>query len=309
MTRVLVSGGTGFVGRFIVEHLIAHGYKVAVGGRVPPPAGFFSQPVPHVPLRLDPDAGQIAAFDDIYYFVHAAFEHVEGKYRGGEGADPDGFRRANLDGSVRLFDEARAAGVRRCVFLSSRAVYGETPGPVFDEASPAMPDTLYGRVKLAGEDALKAMTGHGFATISLRVTGVYGAAGAGRKHKWSSLFADYLEGKAVPPRAGTEVHGDDVGEAVRLVLEADTVKVSGKVFNVSDVLTDNRKILSIVQQATGCSHPLPPAAETAAFKEMSTDRLRALGWTPGGHERLAATIRELAAKATADVNDCPSPRV
>ncbi|MBP1885282.1 NAD-dependent epimerase/dehydratase family protein [Sinorhizobium mexicanum] len=293
MTRVLVSGGSGFVGRFIVEHLVARGYKVAVGGRTPPPTGFFSQPIPHVPLRLDPDADQIAAFDDIYYFVHAAFEHVEGKYRGGEGADPEGFRRANLDGSVRLFDEARAAGVRRCVFLSSRAVYGETPAPVVAETSPAMPDTLYGTVKLAGEDALKAMTGHGFATTSLRVTGVYGPAGTGRKHKWSGLFADHLAGRAIPPRSGTEVHGDDVAQAVRLVLEAETAKISGKVFNVSDVLTDNREILAIFKKATGCPHALPPAAQTAAFKEMSTDKLRALGWAPGGPERLAATIIEM----------------
>ncbi|MBB4185969.1 NAD-dependent epimerase/dehydratase family protein [Sinorhizobium terangae] len=309
MTRVLVSGGTGFVGRFIVEHLIAHGYKAAVGGRMPPATGFFSQPVAYVPLRLDPDANQITAFDDIYYFVHAAFEHVEGKYRGGEGADPEGFRRANLDGSVRLFDEARAAGVRRCVFLSSRAVYGETAPPLVDETSPAMPDTLYGMVKLAGEDALKSMTGHSFATTSLRVTGVYGPAGPGRKHKWSSLFADYLAGKAVPPRAGTEVHGDDVAQAVRLVLEAETTKVSGKVFNVSDVLTDNREILSILQKATGCSHPLPPVAEMAAFNAMSTDNLRALGWAPGGKDRLAATTRGLAGYGTSNAGDCPSRRV
>ncbi|WP_373413630.1 NAD-dependent epimerase/dehydratase family protein [Ensifer aridi] len=294
MTRVLVSGGTGYVGRFIVEHLLASGYKVTVGGRSPPANGYPSQAVPHVPLRLDPDADQLAAFDDVYYFVHAAFEHVEGKYRGGEGHDPEGFRRANLDGTVRLFEEARAAGVRRSVFLSSRAVYGETASPVLDETSPAEPDTLYGQVKLAAEDALKATTGHGFVTASLRVTGVYGRAGPGRKHKWSGLFADYLAGKPVAPRIGTEVHGDDLAEAVRLMLETDAAKVSGKVFNVSDVLTDNREILSVLQSTTGCPHPLPPTAERSGFKVMSTDRLRALGWLPGGSERLAATIRELA---------------
>lgn len=174
MTRVLVSGGTGFVGRFIIEHLLANGYEVTVGGRSPPPAGFYSQPVSHVPLRLDADADQAGAFDDIYYFVHAAFEHVEGRYRGGEGDDPTSFRRANLDGSVRLFEEARAAGVRRCVFLSSRAVYGETAPPVVAETSPVEPDTFYGQVKLATENALKSMTDHSFVTTSLRVTGVYG---------------------------------------------------------------------------------------------------------------------------------------
>lgn len=294
MTRVLVSGGSGFVGRFIVEHLLASGCQVAVGGRSPPAPSFFSQPVDYIPLRLDPDRDQIAAFYDVYHFVHASFEHVEGRYRGGEGDDPAGFRRANLDGSVRLFEEARAAGVRRCVFLSSRAVYGKTSSPVLDEATTPEPDTLYGEVKLAAENALKSLTAPGFVTTSLRVTGVYGPAGHCRCHKWSGLFADYLAGKPVRPRIGTEVHGDDVAQAVRLMLEADAAKVSGMVFNVSDVLTDNREILLVIQSATGCPHALPPTADPSGFKEMSTERLRALGWLPGGSERLAATIRELA---------------
>ncbi|ACP26536.1 UDP-glucose 4-epimerase [Sinorhizobium fredii NGR234] len=308
MTRVLVSGGTGFVGRFIVEHLLQRGYKVAVGGRSEPPAGFFTQPVTYVPLRLDPDADQVAAFDNVCYFVHAAFEHVEGKYRGGEGTDPEGFRRANVDGSVRLFEEARTAGVRRCVFLSSRAVYGETPSTILHENTPTQPDTLYGVVKLAAEDALESMTAPDFVTTSLRVTGAYGPAGPGRTHKWSGLFADYLAGRPVQPRVGTEVYGDDIAASVRLMLENDPAKVSGQVFNVSDVLTGNRDILSVLQVATDCPNPLPPAAEAKEFKEMSTEKLRALGWLPGGRERLAATIRELAgAGAQCNVSEPHTP--
>lgn len=294
MTRVLVSGGTGFVGRFIVEHLLASGYKLTVGGRTPPAASFFSRPVAYLPLCLDPDRNQIAAFDDVYCFVHAAFDHIEGRYRGGEGDDPTGFRRANLHGSVRLFEEARTAGVRRSVFLSSRAVYGKTSSPVLDEATKPEPDTLYGEVKLAAENALKSLTSPGFVTTSLRVTGVYGPAGSGRSHKWSRLFADYLDGRPVPPRIGTEVHGDDVAQAVRLMLETDAAKVSGMVFNVSDVLTDNREILAVLQSAIGCPHALPPTADPNGFKEMSTDKMRALGWSPGGSDRLAATIRGFA---------------
>ncbi|OHV75390.1 NAD(P)-dependent oxidoreductase [Ensifer sp. LCM 4579] len=294
MTRVLVSGGTGYVGRFIVEHLLASGYEVTVACRSRPTASFFSQPVAYMPLHLDPDRDQIAAFDEVYYFVHAAFEHVEGRYRGGEGGDPEGFRRANLDGSVRLFEEARTAGVRRCVFLSSRAVYGKTSSPILDESTTPEPDTLYGEVKLGAENALESLAGPAFVTASLRITGVYGPAGSGRRHKWSSLFADYLAGASVPPRIGTEVHGDDVAKAVRLMLEADAAKISGKVFNVSDVLTDTRDILAILQAATGCSHPLPPPTQPAVFKVMAIDRLRAIGWKPGGIGRLAATVRDLA---------------
>lgn len=298
MTRVLVSGGAGYVGRFIVEHLLASGYKVTVGGRTPPPAGLFSRDVAFVPLHLDPDSDQIDAFENIYYFVHAAFAHVPGKYRGGEGDDPHGFRRANLDGSVRLFEAAKDAGVRRCVFLSSRAVYGpQAPGVPLSEDMQARPDTLYGRVKLDGERSLQALCSHNFITSSLRVTGVYGPVGPGRPHKWQALFDDYLAGRPVPVRVGTEVHGDDVASAVRLMLEADPMRVNGEVFNVSDVLVDTRDILSPAQAALNCPHPLPAPADRAAFSSMATDRIRMLGWRPGGMERLAATVATLAHRA------------
>lgn len=293
MTRVLVSGGTGFVGRFIVEHLMERGYEVVVGGRTPPAAAFFFRPVPFVPLLLNPDLDQATIFDGVQCFVHAAFEHVEGKYRGGEGDDPEGFRRANVEGSARLFEAARAAGVKRCVFLSSRAVYGSKLAGTVDERSPTDPDTLYGQVKVAGEDRLRLLATEEFVTASLRITGVYGAAGPGRRHKWANLFATYLDGQSVQPRIATEVHGDDAAAAVRLVLEADAAEVRGEVFDVSDVLVDVRQILSIVQEVNGCVHPLPEAASANGYLVMSTEKLRRLGWNPGGFARLRDTIAEL----------------
>lgn len=296
MTRVFVAGGTGRVGRFITEHLLAHGYKVSVGGRTAPPPGFFSQDVPFVPLVLDPDTDQIDAFENIYYFVHAAFSHVPGKYRGGEGDDPAAFRRANLDGSARLFEDAKDAGVRRCVFLSSRAAYGtQPPGKSYLEHGPAKPDTLYGQVKLDAERSLHALCAHDFVTASLRVTGVYGPAAPGRQHKWQGLFDDYLAGRPVPVRAGTEVHGDDVGAAVRLMLETDPARINGETFNVADILVDTNTILSVVRELSGCPHPLPPPADLEAFNAMATDRIRMLGWSPGGRQRLRATIADLLA--------------
>lgn len=296
MSRVLVSGGTGYVGRFIVEHLLARGHEVTVGGRTPHTAGFFSKNVGFVRLVLDPDLDQSGAFKDIDHFVHAAFSHLPGKYRGGEGDDPDGFCRANLDGSVRLFEAARQAGVHRCVFLSSRAVYGPQPvGTVLSEGTPPQPETLYGQVKLEAEHRLQALGTPAFVASSLRVTGVYGAAGAGRLHKWQSLFDEYRAGRPVASRAGTEVHGDDVGAAVRLMLEAHPAGVSGEVFNVSDVLVDTRAILSIVQDATGCPHPLPQAADLTAYNPMLTKKIAALGWMPGGASRLRAVVTDLVA--------------
>ncbi|GLS32172.1 Nucleoside-diphosphate-sugar epimerase [Mesorhizobium albiziae] len=296
MTATLVSGGTGFVGRFIVENLLAAGHAVTVMGRTAPPQGFFSAPVRFVEGTLDPSRDQSAAFDGIDCFIHAAFDHVAGKYRGGEGDDAAGFRFRNREGSAALFAAAKARGVSRAVFLSSRAVYGTQPaGALLDEETPPHPDTLYGQVKLASEEDLKAMSGADFCGASLRVTGVYGPGGHGREDKWADLFRDYLAGRPILPRAGTEVHGDDVGAAVRLMLEAPEPKVSGEIFNVSDLLVDRHDLLSMLRDSAGSLHPLPDRADHSAANVMATAKIRALGWRPGGVASLENFVRSQAA--------------
>jgi len=290
--KVLVTGGAGLVGRYIVEDLLGAGYAVTIGGRREPPPQSFSLPVGFAPLVLDPDVDQSDAFDDAYFFVHAAFNHLPGMYRGGEGDDPAMFRRLNLDGTATLFETAKRAGVRRCVFLSSRAVYdGQGAGCSLSEDLRLSPDTLYGEVKLMGEQVLADLSSPGFAGASIRLTGVYGNL---RPNKWDGLFADYFAGLPVAPRAGTEVHGRDVGQAVKLMLEAEASKVNGQSFNVSDIVTDRREILSIYQRETGCRHPLPDPADRSAIAEMATDKIRALGWKPGGRALLEDTIKCLA---------------
>lgn len=291
--KVLVSGGTGLVGRYIVEELLAAGYHVIVGARHAPLPRLFSHPVEFAALSLDPDHDQIEAFDDAYFFVHAAFSHIPSRYRGGEGDDPKAFHRLNLDGTVRLFEAAKRAGTRRCVFLSSRAVYGEhPPGTELTETMLAKPETLYGQVKLDAERALSHLSTPGFAGTSLRATGVYGDLSP---NKWDGLIGDYLTGRPVAARVGTEVHGRDLGRAVRLMLETESPRITGEVFNVSDISVDANDILSPVQRETGCRHPLPAPADKAALNPMSTAKIRALGWTSGGTPLFEETMKRLAA--------------
>jgi nucleoside-diphosphate-sugar epimerase len=90
------------------------------------------------------------------------------------------------------------------------------------------------------------------------------------------------------------VHGEDLARAVRLMLESDAVRINGETFNVSDGLTCNREILSILQRATRCPHPLPAAGDTATCNPMGTCKIEALGWRPGGEERLRQTVESLA---------------
>ncbi len=326
MRRIVVSGGTGFVGRFIVEVLLEGGAEIVVAGRTPPRAGLFSRSVSHAPLVLG-EPPQAGLFEGVDCFVHAAFDHLPGKYRGGEGNDPAGFRRRNLDGSVALFEAAKAAGAASVVFVSSRAVYGTQPqGTLLTEDTRPRPDTLYGEIKLAVEDHLLSMADADFRPVVLRVTGVYGSAGAGRTDKWHSLIGDYLAGRPIPPHAATEVHGEDVARAVSL-LSADRA-VAG-IFNVSDILVDRHDLLAIVRDAAARSsegltptpapssswgggrgggsdlaqtslqragialHPLPARADASSLNVMSTEKLRALGWRPGGVPLLERTVRQM----------------
>lgn len=290
--KALVAGGSGLVGRYIVEELLAAGYEVRIGGRSRPAEGLFSKPVEFGAFTLGASDDPASLFDGVDCFIHAAFDHVPGRYRGGEGDDPEVFRKRNLDGSVRLFLAARRAGVRRAVFLSSRAVYdGVAPGTPLSERLQLQPTSLYGEIKLECERALAAMNGPAFTTASLRLTGVYGGL---RPNKWDDLIADYLAGATIPVRAGSEVHGSDVGQAVRLMLATDPHLVAGKTFNVSDVVADTHDILAAIKQVSGCPHPLPEHADKTAVAAMDCTKIRALGWKPGGMALFEETVRQLA---------------
>lgn len=267
--RVLLTGGSGRVGAFVAPALVAAGHAVIRLDRAPAAPGSLAFDLARPPDRLPPaDA-----------LVHLALAHVAGRYRGGEGDDPAGFLRLNRDGSLALFAAARAAGVGRIVLLSSRAVYGDARrGEVLRETDPPAPDTLYGAMKVAVEPA---------ADVALRATGVYGLAPAARTHKWSGLFADFDAGRPVAPRVATELHGDDLATAVLLLL--DRADVRGPC-NASDLLLDRADLLAAVAARTGRRRPPPPRAAGPPPGVMATDRLRALGWRPGGPSRLAAFL-------------------
>jgi len=295
--RAIVSGGTGFVGRFIVERLLEEGHEVTVTGRHAPPEDFFTAPVKFVEDHLEPDEDHAATFAGCGHFVHCAFDHLPGRYRGGEGDDPQGFRRKNLEGSLARFRAAKAVGVKRAVLLSSRAVYGEQPpGAELTEETVPHPNSLYGEIKLACEQGLAALADEKFHGVSLRVTGVYGPAGAMQEHKWAGMIADYLAGRPVASRASTEVHGEDVAWAVLIAL-TQPLDARYQVFNVSDIVVDNADVLAIVQAVTGVWQPLPERADTSGLNVMSTRKLRALAWRPGGRELLDETARTFAAAA------------
>lgn len=150
MTRVLVSGASGFIGRALCDMLAARGLSVRAAVRTP-----SSMPGDvRVVGEIDPNTEWRNALEGVDAVVHlAARVHVMREAT----ADPlAAFRTVNVAGTERLARECAVAHVRRLVFVSSIKVNGErTLGRPFSEADPPAPEDPYGVSKLEAEQALQ----------------------------------------------------------------------------------------------------------------------------------------------------------
>lgn len=148
MSRALVTGASGFVGRTLCGALAGAGYSVRAavrrGGRVPAAATESAEV-----QMLGPDTDWSAALQGVDVVVHlAARAHVMRDSRDNDVL----YERANAAGTFRLATQCAARGVRRFVFMSSVKVNGEeTIGPPFTYRDRPMPADAYGESKLRGE--------------------------------------------------------------------------------------------------------------------------------------------------------------
>lgn len=263
--RVALTGASGIVGSVAARALIAAGHQVTPLDRA---HGWH--------------LGQPAHLGGHDALIHCAFAHAPGRYRGGEGDDAPAFLRANLDGTRMLFDQAADQGVGRILFLSSRAVHdGHPPGISLPDDLPPNPTTLYGEVKALSEAHLARLPLPGCA---LRATGVYGP---GPAHKWRRLFADYRAGHPIAPRIATEVHADDLAQALILLLAHPAPPPTA---NCSDLVLDHHDLLGLVQTLTACPHPPPPRADATPLRIPDCGALAQAGWQPGNQPLLHRTL-------------------
>ena len=186
-------------------------------------------------------------------------------------ADPVAAARANLVGTAAVARAARAAGVERVVFASSYwvyAVFAARRMPLAEDDEPGT-DTLYGALKLAGEEIVSALPGG----ISFRFSNVYGY-GAGRGALWDgfvgrSVIAAFASRPITLFGTGEQglelLHIGDALRALRSVLD----RVPGRrVYNigagsVSSVAEIARTIAALVGTRTGRAveirlEPAPP---------------------------------------------------
>lgn len=296
-----VTGATGYVGRFILERLLAEGVTVRAWRRPSSDLRFMPEGVEWIAGDLESEAGIAGLVGGADMLVHAALQHAPGRYRGGEAGDLARYLKVNVSGSLALLAAAHEAGVGRCVVLSSRAVFGRSgPGAAVTDDAPVSPDTHYGASKVALEAFVQSWGAEGWPVAALRPTGVYGMIAPPERSKWFGIVAAVLRGEPVEPRAGTEVHGRDVAEAVWRLLRADPEAVAGRAFNCSDIVVSTRDIVALAHGLAGVEGPLPASAPAPAGI-MRCDGLARLGVRFGGRALLEKTVAELVEAARRQV--------
>ena len=176
--RVLVTGGTGYIGATAVEILLTQGYEISIlddcsmGHADTVPAGVrFIQGSLLNPSEV---ADALTGCDAVMHFA--------GKSLVGESVEkPDLYHSVNVDGTRILLDEMHKQSIKKIVFSSSAATYGEPKTVPILESSETQPTNPYGATKLAIDHMItQEATTRGISAASLRYFNVAGALKAQR---------------------------------------------------------------------------------------------------------------------------------
>ena len=301
--KILITGTEGYIGARLAPWLAAAGHEVSGLD-----AGFYhdgclyTDPIgiPTAPRTVFKDLRNIeprdfAGQDAVIHLAELSNDPL-GQNR------PELTFRINHEGSVRIAQAARAAGVRRFVYASSCSVYGVGTGEYLDETSPTNPQTAYAECKVRVERDVRPMADANFCVVFLRNATAYGpsprmrfdivlndlCALAWTRHK----IAMVSDGSPWRPI----VHVEDICEAMRCAVEAPASAVNGEIFNVGRTSENYRvrEIATIVANAfPGCEVTAgPPGKDNRSYRVTFDKIARGL---PGFEARWSAAdgAREL----------------
>ena len=234
-SRILVTGGAGFVGAALVHALLQRGDQVVVlDSGVSAGFGYVEGSGAKL-VRADVREREAVdrALDGCTAVVHLAAQASVPQSI----VDPLEDMTINVGGSLQVLEAARSKGVKRVVFASSNAVIGGHPPPAHEGLVP-FPVSPYGAAKAAIEAYLRAYhEAFGTEGVSLRFANAYGPWSAHKTSVLAAFTKAYLSGGPLTVRGTGEqtrdfVHVDDVVWMILACLDAPAELVANEVFQV-----------------------------------------------------------------------------
>ena len=283
--KTVVTGGAGFIGSHVVDRLLAGGHTVTVidnysTGR--------AVNIAHVATRttaVKADIGTpgdwVGAFEGADWVIHlAALADIVPSIQ-----NPDGYYRANADGTFNVIQAARAAGIKRFVYAASSSCYGIPDDYPTREIAEMRPQYPYALTKSLGEQLVMHWAKvYGLPAVSLRFFNVYGPRSrtSGTYGAMFGVFlAQKLAGKPYTIVGDGEQTRDftyvtDIADAVHSALESN---ITGEIMNVGSGKTV--AVNRVVELLGGEQVYIPkrPGEPDRTFADISKIR-ELLHWEP-----------------------------
>jgi len=305
--RVLVTGGAGYIGSVVADELLQAGHPVVVFDNL---SRGHRQAVPKNAELVVGDLADRAALDQLFRSDSRGFDavmHFAALIEAGESMKtPEKFFRNNTANALTLLEAMLAAGVKRFVFSSTAALFGNPERTPIEEDDSVHPTNAYGESKLLVERMLSWFHQiHGLRYASLRY---FNAAGASRPDRGEAhqpethLIPRILEGALgraehvnifgtdYPTPDGTcirdYIHVSDLASAHKLALDAlEDEPRNSLIYNLgSGQGFSVRQVVEVAREVT--SHPIPViesprrAGDPAVLVASSEKIRRELGWQP-----------------------------
>ena len=261
MTRVLVTGASGFVGRATVKALAQRGFAVRAGlrnlPRLPLPAGIEITELPDLASEFE----WKPLLEGVDLAIHLAAIADAGA------ANPELHDRVNRRATERLALAAAASGISRLVFISSiRAQSGPSADHALTERDVPAPSDAYGRSKLAAEAAVRAS---GVPSSILRPVSLYGPGVKGNfalllraaESRWPLPIKDFVNRRSL-------LGIDNLVSAIEFALSASAAM--GETFIVADPGIPPRlaDVMATLREAQGRRPMILPMSKHLVEKPM-----------------------------------------
>jgi nucleoside-diphosphate-sugar epimerase len=289
---VFVTGGAGYVGSLLCPQLLDLGYKVTAYDICYFGDDFLPLKNPNFKLIKGDirDTAKLAeSFKGVDTVISLACISNDASFELDENLSTS----VNLDAFEPMVKAAKAAGVKRFIYASSSSVYGVSDQPDVTEEHPLLPLTLYNKYKGMCEPLLFKHQSDDFVCVTIRPATLCGYAPRQRLDLSVNILTNLaVNNGKITVFGGTQMrpnlHVQDMCDLYKMLLEIDSAKIAGKIFNCGFQNMSIMDIAQVVKKVVEKEFPekgdislvTTPTDDIRSYHINSSKIQRELGFTP-----------------------------